>query len=66
MSDCTCAPDWRAIPKERRIVFEAPGATKRQGAVTVRDASKIFVFDRDCPQHGYKEVFDDEGQQTIP
>jgi hypothetical protein len=59
MPDCTCATDWRAIPKERRIVVSMPGAEVRRGAELIRDASKIFTFDRDCLLHGYKEVTDD-------
>ena len=64
MSTCNCASDWRAIPKERRVVLEEPGAVIREGAVVHRDPNKIHVFDRDCPVHGYKEV--DNGQRTQP
>ena len=58
MSVCTCAKDWRAIPKDRRITLEQPGAQIRVGNTVQRDASKVHVFDRDCAKHGYKEVTD--------
>lgn len=58
MPDCTCAKDWRAIPKDRRMFLEEPGAVTRQGNQVVKDASKVHVFDKDCPKHGYKEILD--------
>ena len=60
MSDCNCAKDWRAIPKERRIVLEEPNAIVREGRVVRRNADKIHIFDRDCPVHGYKEIANGE------
>jgi hypothetical protein len=59
MPDCKCATDWRAIPKERRVFLEEPGAVVRQGGTIHKDASKVHVFDRDCPIHGYKEILND-------
>jgi len=59
MSSCNCATDWRAIPKDRRVFLEEPGAVMRQGNQIFKDASKVHVFDRDCPLHGYKEVLDE-------
>lgn len=60
MPTCTCAEDWRAIPKERRVVVEGPGAQTMNGGVVRRDTSKVYVFDRDCPIHGYKEIVSDK------
>ena len=60
MTTCTCASDWRAIPKDRRIILEEPGAQTRLGNVVHRDASKVHVFDRDCLVHGYKEIVNGE------
>ena len=59
MSACKCPGDWRSIPKERRVFLEEPGAVVRQGNQIIRDASKVHVFDKDCPVHGYKEIVDD-------
>lgn len=59
MPSCTCAKDWRAIPKDRRVFLEEPGAVTRQGNQIFKDVSKVHVFDRDCLIHGYKEVHDD-------
>lgn len=56
MTTCTCASDWRSIPKERRVILEEPGARERVGNIVSHDASKVHVFDRDCLLHGYKEV----------
>ena len=33
-----------------------PGAEVRQGNVTTRDASKVHIFDKNCPVHGYTVV----------
>lgn len=65
MSTCNCASDWRAIPKERRIVVELPGAVVHKNGVVHKDASKLHFFDRECPIHGYKEITDGESQQGI-
>jgi len=54
--DCTCADDWRAIPKANRIVLEEPGAVTIVGRKRTIDRSKVHVYDRDCPQHGYQEI----------
>lgn len=54
--ECTCAEDWRAIPKDRRIILEAPGAVVIQGNQRMVDRTKIHVYDRDCPLHGYQEI----------
>lgn len=56
MTDCTCADDWRAIPKENRMFLEEPGAFIRQGNLIQKDPSKVLVFDKTCPVHGYKEL----------
>lgn len=56
MSDCTCAKDWRAIPKDRRVILEQPGARVQHGAQIQVDTSKVHVYDKDCPKHGYKEI----------
>ena len=60
MTVCKCAKDWRSIPKERRVFLEEPGAVVRQGNQIIKDASKVLVFDKDCPKHGYKEIVDGE------
>lgn len=60
MSDnCTCAEDWRAIPKERRVILELPGAVTFVGREKTVDRSKVHVYDRDCPDHGYREILNE-------
>jgi len=57
--NCTCAENWRAIPKERRIIIEEPGAATFVGGKKTVDRSKVHVYDRDCPVHGYQEILDE-------
>lgn len=54
--NCTCADDWRAIPKERRIEVVMPNAVKFVGRNKFVDRSKLHMFDRDCEVHGYQEI----------
>lgn len=57
MSDqCTCAADWRAIPKERRVILEEPNAIVVAEGKKVVDRNKVHVYDKECPQHGYREI----------
>jgi hypothetical protein len=62
-AECTCAEDWRAIPKDRRIILEAPGAMTIEGRKRIIDRSKVHVYDRDCQLHGYTDVT--EGSKEI-
>jgi hypothetical protein len=56
MSDCTCPEDGRSVPSARRVILIEPNAERREGNKTVRDRSKVHIFDKDCPVHGYKDV----------
>lgn len=60
MAECSCHPDWRAIPKERRIVLEEPGSRIQTPGKILIDRSKVHVYDRDCALHGYREIVADE------
>jgi hypothetical protein len=60
MPDCTCAEDWRAIPKDRRILVHVPGKIHFDGQGVVKEAAQGYVFDKDCPAHGYKEIVNGE------
>ncbi len=60
MADCNCATDWRAIPKERRILVHVPGKLRFDGAQVVKENDEGYVFDKNCPAHGYKEILDGE------
>lgn len=61
MSDCICPEDGRMVPSDRRIVLIEPGAERREGNKVIRDRSKVHIFDKDCPVHGYR-VIDEEGE----
>lgn len=58
MQECICPEDGRKIPSDRRIVVIQPGAVTREGNTIKRDMSKIHIFDKDCPVHGYTEIVD--------
>lgn len=60
MSACICPEDGRTIPSSRRVIVMEPGAEKREGNVTVKDLSKVHIFDKNCPVHGYT-VVEEEG-----
>jgi hypothetical protein len=62
MSTCACPSDRKTIPSHRRVLVSEPGAVVRDGAMTIRDPSKVHIFDKDCPVHGYWEV-DAEGNK---
>lgn len=59
MADCTCPEDWRAVPEKERMTVSLPGAETIEGNAVKRDRSKIFVFSKNCPVHGWKELTDD-------
>lgn len=54
--NCECPEDWRAIPKERRVELMENGAVQFVNGVKIVDKTKLHIFDRDCPVHGYKEI----------
>lgn len=56
MSECTCPEDGRMVDSHRRVVLMEPGAERREGNMVVRDRSKVLIFDKDCPVHGYTVV----------
>lgn len=62
MTACVCPEDRQTIPSTRRVIVSEPGAERRDGPVTIRDISKVHIFDKDCPVHGYWEV-DTEGNK---
>jgi len=45
-----------------RVVLFEPGAVRRDGPITTRDLSKVHIYDKTCPVHGYWEV-DKEGNK---
>lgn len=55
-SNCTCPDDWRAVPKDSRVEVIEPGAVYFEGGKKIIDRSKMHVFDKKCPVHGYEEI----------
>jgi hypothetical protein len=53
MSICTCPEDGRFTDPHRRVILIEPGAERREGNIIVRDPSKVHVYDKECPVHGY-------------
>ena len=53
---CTCPSDGRQVPSTRRVTIYEPTAEIRQGNQIFRDASKVHIFDKDCPVHGYEVI----------
>ena len=53
---CTCPADGRKVPSTRRVILYEPGAEIRQGNQVLRDMSKVHIFDKDCPVHGYEVI----------
>jgi hypothetical protein len=60
MTDCICPEDGRKVASTDRVVILEPGAERREGTKVVRDLSKVVIFDKNCPIHGYTVV--DEGE----
>lgn len=56
MQECSCPDDWRKVPKDRRILVHVPGKLRSDG---VQESAQGYVFDKDCPLHGYKEIVRD-------
>ena len=56
MTECICPDDGRLVASTNRMYLMEPGAEVRQGNVTTRDASKVHIFDKNCPVHGYTVV----------
>lgn len=63
MSDCTCPDDGREVDRDNRVYVYGPKADvtimTQQGPQRQLDASQVHIFHKDCPQHGY-EVLNDE------
>ncbi len=64
MSECTCPEDGRMVNRDDRVYLYEPGAD----VISVMpngqqhrhlDASKVHIFHKECPQHGYKDVTDE-------
>lgn len=53
MTNCVCPDDGQKIPSVRRIMVLMPDTPKGRG--------KAYIFDKDCPVHGY-EVIQNEGE----
>jgi len=58
MNECICPEDGRRVPSDRRVLVIEPGAIVREGNTIKKDTSKIHIFDKNCPVHGYTEVTD--------
>lgn len=56
---CICPADGRMISSGDRVYLYEPGAETRVGNVVQRDASKVHIFRKDCPVHGYTVTIDD-------
>ncbi len=52
---CTCPEDGRTVRSDRRVYLYEPDAERREGNTVIRDASKVHIFDKECPVHGYTE-----------
>lgn len=60
MSECTCPEDGRMVASTNRVIVMEPGAERREGGKVIRDRSKVHIFDKNCPVHGYRVIEDGE------
>lgn len=58
MPTCICPDDGRKVPSDRRVVIFEPNAVVREGNTIKRDMTKVHIFDKQCPVHGYTEITD--------
>lgn len=60
MTNCTCPSDGRTIDKAERVYVYEPTADVQimtpHGPQRQLDASKVHIFHKDCPVHGYKVI----------
>lgn len=56
---CSCPDDGRRVPSANRVTVFEPGAEVRNGNQVMRDISKVHIFDKNCPVHGYTEILND-------
>ena len=62
MSKCICPEDGRLIDSVNRVIVIEPGAEVREGNKVTRDRSKVHIFHKDCPVHGYRVIEENEGE----
>lgn len=62
MTICICPDNGQEVPSNKRMLVIEPGAVRREGSVTIKDASKVHIFNKDCPVHGYRVVEEEEGK----
>lgn len=60
MRNCTCPEDGRLVASTNRVILLEPTAEIRDGNAIIRDRSKVHIFDKGCPVHGYT-VLSSEG-----
>lgn len=59
MTDCTCPADGRTIDRAYRVYLYEPTAEVLMGGQLLRDASKVHIYHKACPVHGYKVLKND-------
>ncbi len=61
MTTCTCPDNRQTIDSGDRVILIPPDAEVRQGNMVMRDPSKVVIYHKDCPLHGYSVVEDVDG-----
>ncbi len=56
MTACICPEDGRMVDSADRMYVLEPEAEIRRGGQVMRDASKVHIFDKNCPVHGYTVI----------
>ena len=57
---CICPEDGRMIASDKRVYILLPGYERREGNKLIRDNSKLWIVSKDCPDHGYIVIEDEE------
>lgn len=59
MSECICPSDGRKVPSDKRVFVLPPDMEVEVNGVVKRDKTKLIIFHKDCPVHGYSETTND-------
>lgn len=61
MTKCICPEDGRMVDSVDRMYIMEPGAEVVVGDMLTRDASKVHIYNKNCPVHGYTVLEEGEG-----
>lgn len=62
MTECICPDDGRQVNSTDRMYVMEPGAEVVEGNTVRRDMSKVHIFNKHCPVHGYRVLEEEEGE----